>query len=48
MKGGTAKNDFLKIRIDTHIKELFAAYCYKIGSTPSDELRRYITEVLKK
>lgn len=42
------KTDFLKIRIDSDIKKLFAAYCYKLGSTPSDELRRYITEVLKR
>ena len=42
------KAEKIVIRIDTHIKELFAAYCYKLGSTPSDELRRYITEVLKK
>jgi len=42
------KAEKIVIRIDTDIKKLFAVYCYKIGSTPSDELRRYITEVLKK
>lgn len=40
------KETRLTIRIDTDLKQLFAIYCAKSGSTPSDELRRLITKLL--
>ena len=33
----------LQIRIDKELKDRFTEYCRQLGTTPSDELRRYMT-----
>jgi len=34
----------LQIRIDKELKDRFTKYCKELGTTPSDELRRYMTK----
>ena len=37
----------LQIRIDKELKDRFTKYCKELGTTPSDELRRYMTKKSK-
>ena len=41
------KESRLNIRITPEQKELFDNWCKDNGTTPSDEIRRYITQLLK-
>ncbi len=40
-----SKETRINIRIDPALREKFAAWCKAQGTTPSDELRRYIVKM---